>query len=294
MSMGATVADQRHPIHRRRRVARRLLIVVVTVALVGAGLLALLWSQQRRLIYFPSRGPVPAAAAVLRGGQDVALQTEDGLRLGAWFMPAEQTPAPTVLVFNGNAGNRSGRAALAEAFNRMGLSVLLFDYRGYGGNPGRPSEDGLAADARGARAWLAGRAEVDQDRIVYFGESLGAAVALGLAVQQPPAALILRSPFTSLGEVGALHFRWLPVRRLLTDEFPSIERIGSLTAPLLVITGTNEDIVPEWMSHQLFDAAPEPKRYVLVPGVGHNDPALLNGPQMVTEIERFLSERGVR
>ncbi len=152
------------------------------------------------------------------------------------------------------------RAALAVALNRMGLSVLLFDYRGYGGNPGRPSEEGLAADARAAQAWLAAQPEVDPDRIAYFGESLGAAVAVGLAVQRPPAALVLRSPFTSLADVGAVHYPWLPVRRLLLDRYPSIERIASVHAPLLVIAGDRDDIVPLSLSRRLYDAAAEPKR----------------------------------
>ena len=112
-----------------------------------------LWSQQRRLMYFPSRGPVPPAAAVLPGGRDIVLDTEDGIRLDAWCFPVGRT---AVLVCSGNAGNRSMRAALAAALNRMGLSVLLFDYRGYGGNPGNPSEQGLTADARAARG-MAGR-----------------------------------------------------------------------------------------------------------------------------------------
>src|SRR5439155_17149902 len=133
------------------------------------------WSQQRRLIYFPSPGPVPSAAAVLPTGRDVVLDTEDGIRLGAWYFPVDGQ-ASAVMVCNGNGGDRSMRAALAAALNRMGLSVLLFDYRGYGGNLGRPSEEGLAADARAAQAWLAAQSDVDPDRIVYFGESLGAAV----------------------------------------------------------------------------------------------------------------------
>jgi fermentation-respiration switch protein FrsA (DUF1100 family) len=164
-----------------------------------------MWSQQRRLIYFPSPGPVPSAAAVLPTGRDVVLHTEDGIRLGAWYFPGR---GEAVLVCNGNAGDRSMRAELAVALNRLGLSVLLFDYRGYGGNPGRPSEEGLAADARAARAWLAAQPPVDPQRIAYFGESLGAAVAVGLAVQRPPAALVLRSPFTALADVGAVHCPW--------------------------------------------------------------------------------------
>ena len=164
---------------------RRTLVAVAIVALVANGLVALLWSQQRRLIYFPSRGPVPPAASVLRGGQDVVLETADGLRLGAWYLPAAGR-GPAVLVCNGNGGDRTGRAPLAAALHRAGFSVLLFDYRGYGENPGRPTEDGLALDAAAARDWLAARAEVDDERLVYFGESLGAAVALRLAVQEGP------------------------------------------------------------------------------------------------------------
>ncbi len=209
------------------------------------------------------------------------------MRLAAWYFPVPGGTA--VLVCNGNAGDRSMRAELAAALNRVGLSVLLFDYRGYGGNPGSPSEEGLAADARAAQAWLAAQPDVDPNRIVYFGESLGAAVAIGLAVQRPPAALVLRSPFTSLADVGAVHYPWLPVRRLLLDRYPSIDRIGSVRAPVLVIAGDRDNIVPESLSKRLYDAAVEPKRYALIPGAGHNDRALLDGPRMLHEIERFLS-----
>src|SRR6476620_1500961 len=269
---------------------RRLAVIVAIVAFVASGLLALLWSQQRRFIYFPSPGPVPSAATALPNGQDVVLDTDDGIRLGAWYFPVPGG-APAVLICHGNGGDRSGRHDLAEAFNRMGLSVLLFDYRGYGGNPGRPAEDGLAADARAAQEWLAKQPGVEQ--IVYFGESLGAAVAVGLAVQRPPAALVLRSPFTSLADVASVHYPWLPVGRMLLDRYPSIERIASVHVPVLVIAGDRDDIVPEQLSRRLYDAAQEPKQYVLVPGVGHNDQELSDGKQMLNEIEGFLSSSGV-
>ena len=142
---------------------RRTLIVIGIVTLVASGLLGLLWSQQRRLIYFPSAGPLPAASTVLPGARDVVIETEDGLDLGAWFLPGLGGPA--VLVLSGNGGDRSMRAPLAAGLHQMGLSVLLLDYRGYGGNPGRPSEDGLAADARAAHSWLAAQPDVDPDRI---------------------------------------------------------------------------------------------------------------------------------
>ncbi|MGE2714308.1 alpha/beta hydrolase [Mycolicibacterium litorale] len=271
---------------------RRWTRILVIVVLVATGALGLLWTQQRRLIYFPAPGPVPSATAVSPDARDVVVRTADGVDLGGWFFPAADR-GPAVVVFNGNGGDRSMRAALALALRRMGLSVLLFDYRGFGGNPGRPSEDGLAADARAARDWLAAQPEVDPGRLVYFGESLGGAVAVGLAVERPPAALILRSPFTSLPDVGAVHYPWLPVRRLLLDRYPSIDRIGRVDAPLLVIAGDRDGIVPAGLSRRLFDAAAEPKEFVLVPGAGHNDRALLDGRRMLEAIERFLGDTPV-
>ncbi len=248
-------------------------------------MLSRIWGLQRRLIYFPSPGPMPQAATVLPNGRDAVIETDDGMRLGAWFFPVSDGGS-AVLVCNGNGGDRSMRVGLAAALNRMGHPVLLFDYRGYGGNPGSPSEEGLAADARAARTWLT---HAGVDKIVYFGESLGAAVAVGLAVEEPPSALVLRSPFTSLPDVAAVHYPFLPARRLLLDRYPSIERIGSVRVPLLVIAGDRDDIVPEELSRRLYDAAGEPKRYVVVAGAGHNDPELLDGRQMLAEIDGFLS-----
>ena len=254
--------------------------------------LPLLTSLQRRLIYFPSRSPVPPAAAVLPGGEDVVLETEDGMRLGAWFLPGLGR-GPAVLICNGNAGDRMLRAPLAAALSRAGLSVLLFDYRGYGGNPGRPSEEGLAADARAARAFLVARSEVDPGRIAYFGESLGAAVAVRLALESPPTALVLRSPFTSLTDVGRLHYPWLPVAALLADPYPSVSRIPQLAVPLLVIAGDRDTLVPAKLSRRLYDRACEPKRFLLVPGADHNSLELLDGPQMIDAIVRFFRAYGV-
>ena len=269
-------------------------VILLVVAAVLAASLGLLWAFQRRLIYLPSPGPVPPAATVLPGAEDVTFTTADGLRLGGWFIPgAVDSLAPprpwAVLVCNGNGGDRSMRAALAAALSRMGLAVLLFDYRGYGGNPGSPSEEGLAADARAALGYLAGRPEVDPRRVVYLGESLGAAVALRLAVERPPAALVLRSPFASLAEVGRLHYPVLPVSLLLRDRYDSAARVGRLTAPLLVVAGGRDRIVPASHSRRLFAAAPRPKRLVVLDGAGHNDHDLLAGPRLMEELSAFLA-----
>ena len=158
-----------------------LLRVTAAVVVAAVALLVLAWVLQRRLIYLPAGRVVPPAGAVLPGSEDVSFDTEDGLRLRGWFVPGRGgTGGGTVLLFNGNAGDRAVRAPLADALARAGTSVLLFDYRGYGRNPGHPTETGLAADARAARRYLLSRPDVRPESIVYFGESLGAAVAIGL------------------------------------------------------------------------------------------------------------------
>ena len=275
-------------------------ITLLVVVAVLAAALGLLWLFQRRLLYFPSPGPVPPAASVLPGAEDVTFETADGLRLAGWFVPAPPGgPAdrvgrarPAVLVCNGNGGDRSMRAPLAAALSRMGLAVLLFDYRGYGGNPGHPTEGGLAADARAALGYLAGRPEVDPERVIYFGESLGAAVALRLATERPPAALVLRSPFASLAEVGRRHYPVLPVSLLLRDRYDSAALAGRLDAPLLVVAGGRDQIVPASHSRRLFDAAPQPKRLVVLDGADHNDDELLAGPRLLAELRTFLDGVG--
>ena len=253
--------------------------------------LAIVWLLQRRMIYFPLLQDVPPVASTLETAEDVAFVTADGLRLRGWFAaPAKRISGTTVLVLNGNAGDRSFRAPLAAALSRAGLTVLLFDYRGYGGNPGRPSEQGLVADARAARGYLGTRDDVDPSRLVYFGESLGSAVAVALSLEQPPAALVLRSPFTSLADMGHLHYPWLPIRFLLRDRFDALEQIRHLTCPVLVIAGDQDRIVPAEQSRRLYEAARGPKRLVLIPGADHNDFELLAGHQLVEEVLQFLRE----
>jgi fermentation-respiration switch protein FrsA (DUF1100 family) len=248
-----------------------------------------LWAIQRTLIYFPYGSPGLPAAAGLRQAEAITFTTEDGLTLGGWFVPAA-SPAggTTVIVFNGNGGNRAGRAPLAAQLARHGIASLLFDYRGYGGNPGSPSEPGLAADARAALRYLAARGDVNQDRIAYFGESLGSGVAVGLAAERPPFALILRSPFTSLVDVGRVHYPFLPVSLLLRDRYASLERITRLTRPLLVIATDRDEVVPTAQSERLFEAARSPKRIVIIDGTGHNDEELLAGPRVTAAIVGFL------
>jgi alpha-beta hydrolase superfamily lysophospholipase len=263
---------------------RRLVRAGLVVAVVLAVLTGLLWGLQRRLVYFPDAGPVPAAGAVLPGARDVVLQTSDGLRLGAWFLPGRDAEAPAVLVANGNGGHRGLRAPLAAALAGRGLAVLLFDYRGYGGNAGSPSEEGLARDVRAARAHLLEEAGVPPDRLLYLGESLGAAVVTELATEHPPAGLVLRSPFVDLAAVGAAHYPFLPVRALLRDRYPVAERVATIRVPTTVVLGGADSIVPPAQSRAVAAAAAGLHRLVEVPGADHNDRVLLDGDALVDAV----------
>jgi uncharacterized protein len=263
---------------------RRAMVGIVAVVVVFTLLVGLLWAFQRSLIYLPDAGPVGAASAQLPGARDVGLTTGDGLELGAWYLPGPAVDSPAVLVANGNGGHRGMRAPLARALGEAGLGVLLFDYRGYGGNPGSPSEDGLALDVRAAREFLLHEAHVAPDRLLYFGESLGAAVVTELATQHPPAGLILRSPFVDLASVGAVHYPFLPVRLLLRDRYPVAEQLGRVGVPTTVVYGTGDSIVPPGQSRAVADAAPQLHRLVEVPGADHNDLVLLEGEAVVSAV----------
>jgi uncharacterized protein len=258
------------------------LYVVAAVVVVAALLVTLLWVFQRQLIYFRGSAPAEHASEVIPGGRDVTLKTSDGLRLGAWFFPARAAGrGVAVLVANGNAGNRSLRAPLAVALARAGLSVLLFDYRGFGGNPGTPTEEGLRRDARAAYLFLVDEAGVRPDRLLYYGESLGAAVVTRLAAELAPGGLVLRSPFVDLASVGRVHYPFLPVRALLKDDYPVAELLVRVAVPTTVVYGTRDSIVPPEQSRAVAAAAAGRAHVVAIEGADHNDRVLLDGTQLI-------------
>jgi fermentation-respiration switch protein FrsA (DUF1100 family) len=267
-----------------------LLRVGVVLVVVVAAVLTLAYVFQRKLVYLPTGGPVPRAGDVLPGARDVALTTSDGLTLGAWFVPATGRDLGfTVLVANGNGGNREHRADLAAALRARGLSVLLFDYRGYGGNPGDPSEGGLALDVRAARDYLVDDLRTSPDRLIYFGDSIGGGVVTELALAHPPAALVLRSPFTELADTAAEHYPFLPVRLLLRDRFPVAEHVRRIRVPTLVVYGTGDSIVPPAQSRAVADAAAGPVTVVEIRDADHNDPPLLSGSRVVGAVVSLVS-----
>ena len=264
----------------------------LVVALALLILTAFMYVTQRGSLYFPWTGPVEPPPS---GVEAVELETDDGLRLTSWFVPAKAgEPGPAVLICNGNAGYRAHRLPLAQALAERGYHVLLFDYRGYAGNPGTTTEDGLRTDARAAARALAARPEVDADRIAYFGESLGASVCGGLATELPPAALILRSPFPSTVEIGRHHYPYLPVvEPLVWDRWPLAQQLAEeVRAPLLIVVGEQDEVVPPHLSRRVYDsAASEPKQWLEMAASHHNDEALLAGEEMLAEVSAFLDQR---
>ena len=266
-------------------------IVLGLVLLVGVAV-GMLTALQRQLIYFPDSTRVPPAGDVIAGARDITLHTSDGLDLGAWFVPAS-TDADlrmAVLVAPGNGGNRLGRAGLATELSRRGLAVLLMDYRGYGGNPGSPSEDGLADDAMAAALALDALG-YPAGRTIYFGESLGTGVVTALQVRRTPAGVVLRSPFTELADVGAHHYPWLPVRLLLKDRFQVTGLLSDSAVPVTVIYGDRDSIVPSELSARVADEAPTLAERVVIPGADHNDEVMF-GPRVADAVARLAKGLG--
>jgi pimeloyl-ACP methyl ester carboxylesterase len=240
------------------------------------------------LLYFPERGGVelPASAEDVWAG-DVH---------GWWFRAPDRPPLGHVLFCHGNAGNVADRLPNARLLVRAGFDVLLFDYRGYGRSRGRPSEEATYEDARAARGALLERDGVDPGRVLYLGESLGGAVALRLAHDEPPAGLVLQSTFTSVRDMAAVHYRVVP-GALVPDAYPSLSLVADLRTPLLVLHGERDEIVPVAQGRALFDAAPEPKRLHLFPDAGHNDLIAFDGDEWAAVIKEWwlsLPESAVR
>src|SRR5476651_1573628 len=233
--------------------------LVIAIVLGYGGLLALMYVFQRALLYFPDPAHTLPAQAGLPQAEEVTFQSDDGEKLIAWYVSA-QAGKKLVIYFQGNAGGLDLRADRFKWLTANGTGLLALRYRGYGGSTGKPTENGLIRDARAAYDFASARTTAN--RIVVFGESLGTAVAVALAAERPVAGVILDAPFTSAADVGAAAYRFAPVRWLMKDSWHSDERIGRVKAPLLVLHGEQDRIVPIQFGEHLFALANEPKRMV--------------------------------
>ncbi len=232
------------------------------------GLTAVMYLAQRKLLYFPETLRTPPAAVGLPAAEEITLDTADGERVIVWHVPPRANSA-VVIYFHGNGGSLRLRNERFQKITANGTGLVALSYRGYGGSSGSPTESGLLADADAAYAYAVAR--YPAGRIVLWGESLGSAIAIALAVKHDVARLVLESPFTSAADIGASVYWFLPVRLLLKDQFRSDERIAKVTAPMLILHGTNDRVVPISYGERLFALANEPKQIVRFPGGGHVD-----------------------
>ncbi len=262
--------------------------LAIAAGLIYLAVCSTLFLVQRRLLYVPDTGrPTPAEVGLTRT-EEVTARTADGLTLTGWWLEAA-ADRPVLLYFHGNGGNIGGRANKAEIMRSAGYSILLAGYRGYGGNPGTPSEAGLIADGR---AWLDHLEErgVDPARVVLYGESLGSGVATALAAERSVAAVVLEAPFTSIRAIAERRYWYVPVRLLLRDPFDSLARIARVRAPLLILHGDADALIPPAHGEALHAAAPEPKRFVLIPGATHTS---LVEDGAFAEVERFVADHEI-
>ena len=255
------------------------------IALIAfGGLVAVMYLLQRKLLYFPETARTPPAAVGLPAAEEITLDTADGERVIAWHVPPRANNA-VVLYFHGNAGSLRLRNERFQKITADGTGLVALSYRGYGGSSGTPTEDGLLADADATYAFAIARYQ--PERIVLWGESLGTAVATALAAKSKVGRVILESPFTSAADIGASVYWYVPVRLLMKDQFHSDERIRQVTAPVLILHGTDDHVVPIAFGARLFALANEPKRLVRIPGGGHVN---LDGFGAQDVTRRFIAE----
>ena len=267
---------------------RMLWNLAILLAIAYAALVVLVYFFQSWLVYFPQvgRGIEVTPKAYGLAFDPVALTTEDGEKLSAWWVPHDST-AGTVLIFHGNAGNISHRIDYLTMFHRLGYSSLLVDYRGYGQSTGSPSEHGTYRDAEAAWRWLTEVKGVPGRDIVLLGESLGGAVTAWLGARVSPRAVVIASSFTSVPALGAQVYPFLPVRLISRFSYDSLGAIKGIKAPILIAHSSDDDIIPYAHGKALYDAAPEPKQFLEMRG-GHNDGFLFMREEWIKQLAAFL------
>jgi len=270
---------------RLRRAGWAVLRIAVLLLVLSVVMLLL----ERKLIYFPQREHDLVPRDLGLAFEDLALTAEDGVRIHAWYLPPPGEPRWTVLLAHGNGGNISHRLDRTLFLqSKVGAAVLLFDYRGYGRSEGSPDEEGTYRDARAAHRWLVEEKRVPRERLVLFGESLGSAVALDLALSRPCRALVLESPFASVPAMARAVYPFLPLSALVRTRYENEAKAPRLRVPLLVLHGERDEIVPFAQGRRVFAAAPEPKRFYAIPGAGHNDTYLVGGDAYWDAVRDFL------
>ena len=267
--------------------ASRVMLALVSTTIIALcayiALTAVVYVAQRSLMYFPDTAHVLPAAAGLPEAEEVPLTATDGVRIAAWHVPPRDGK-PVILYFHGNGGALRFRVTRFRRVIADGIGLVALEYRGYGGSGGSPNEQGLIADAQAAYHFAA--AHYPPQQLVLWGESLGSGVAIAVAAERPVSRVILEAPFTSAVALGARHYWYLPVRLLMKDQFRSDLRIGKVKAPVMIMHGVNDRVVPYAMGEQLFELANKPKHFVRFLDGGHED---LDDNGGLDAVARFLA-----
>jgi fermentation-respiration switch protein FrsA (DUF1100 family) len=264
---------------------RRIVRLAIGLALTYLGVVVVFLLLENWLLFHPA-GPNEWMAPPNPTIKDVELTAADGTKIHGWWFPRHDTQL-ALLYFHGNSGNLSfDGEAMLQLGERLGVSVLIIDYPGYGKSGGKPSEAGCYAAADAAYAWLTSDRAISGDKILIFGDSLGGGVAVDLASRQPHRALILTKTFTSMADVGQRLYPWLPVRWLITNRFESLVKLDKCRQPIFIAHGTADDLVPFSHGEKLFQAAHEPKQFLRIDAATHNDALPV---KFFVELKAFLA-----
>ncbi len=262
-----------------------IIIIITGIYLTFVGFFFIFQSQ---FIYFPERTLSADPSSIGLHFESISFESADGVKLSGWFIPGESAKG-VILFCHGNAGNISHRLESIQIFHRLGLDVFIFDYRGYGQSQGKPTEQGTYQDAEAAWRYLTEERQVLPNEIIVFGRSLGAAVASWLVQSHTPAALILESAFTSLPDIAATLYPYLPAKLLLRFEYNTAEYLGRIDCPVLIVHSHDDEIMPFSHGRQLFETANEPKKLLEISGT-HNEGFITSGKHYEEGLNTFIVE----
>lgn len=260
--------------------------LIIFIAVILVLLFFFIRFLEYKSLYYPFRSIQATPEEIDLDYEDVILTTKDGVQLNGWFIPSD-TPRATILFSHGNGGNIGHRLEKLKMLNDLSLNVLIYDYRGYGRSKGKPSEGGLYLDAEAAYEYLVSEKKIRSDRIIAYGESLGGAVAVDLAVRHNSGAVIIEEGFTSVKDMAKKIFPFIP-SFIYKSSYNSLEKIKSVKVPKLIFHSADDEIVPFEQGQRLFDNASEPKKFVQLQG-GHNDAFLVSRDIFISEINELVS-----
>lgn len=248
-----------------------LVCIIGTLLLSYGAVVAFMFIFQRHLQYHPLREKMQDPEAYgLTVMKTIDVTTEDSLKIIAWYAASDRPDGRVVVMFHGNAGNISNRSQKVRYFLSKGYGVYQCEYRGFGGNPGHPTEQGFYLDAKAGIDWLSSQG-IGADKMIIYGESIGTGVAVEIARRIQPGLVVLEAPFSSATDVAMQAYPWLPVRYLIRDRFDSLSKIKEIKAPLLILHGDEDTTISITLAQKLFEAANHPKEFITINGGGHSD-----------------------